>query len=311
MPLDVLIGAVRPEEREPLREALARRGLRGRVVTNGAEAVAAAAREEPRLVVVDLHLPDLHGIEVARALPDRRTVVLVDPDERALPDLRRLGLEVLVRVPEGPEGLAGLIDRRLGGPSRLAAAVAAERDTAALRARALELVGGDEDRLLRLVLEDPLTHLLTAAYLRRRLEEEWVRHRSDGAPLAVVAGRLGGGKNEPPPPAAEARLAGILLTELGGTALAGREGPGRVLVVLPGCDREAGARTARGLLAAARGGLEGAGPLALGVAAVPDPLVRDAAGLVQAAETALGAAWRAGGGKVFRWVGVEEVGEGS
>ena len=48
---------------------LAREGFRVRKADSGEAAIAAATREQPRLVVLDVGLPDISGLEVCTRLP--------------------------------------------------------------------------------------------------------------------------------------------------------------------------------------------------------------------------------------------------
>ncbi len=62
---------------------------------SGAEGLAAARRDHPDLILLDLHLPELTGGEVLRALRE-------DPETRAIP--------VVVVTATGDEGRAGAIE---------------------------------------------------------------------------------------------------------------------------------------------------------------------------------------------------------
>jgi len=56
---------------------LRREGFRVKVAADGASALALAATEEPRLVVLDLMLPDMDGLEVCRRLRAQSTVPIL------------------------------------------------------------------------------------------------------------------------------------------------------------------------------------------------------------------------------------------
>lgn len=66
--------------RTRLVRAFTDRGLAARQANSAASAIAAATEDSPELAVVDLHMPDRHGLEVVRGLkeidPATRVVVL-------------------------------------------------------------------------------------------------------------------------------------------------------------------------------------------------------------------------------------------
>ncbi|MBN2492122.1 MAG: diguanylate cyclase [Planctomycetes bacterium] len=323
MAYHVVIGSARPGDHGPLLAALGRRGIEARAFADGQATVEAARDRPPDLVVVDLHLGGLHGVDVARMLDGYRTAVLVDEDDAGLGDLRRLGLDVLVRPQGGADGLAEDLETRVKGASRMLEDLGRLEDVASLRGHLLDLVGGDEDKLVRTVLEDPDTHLLSAAYVKRwRVEEEWLRCRTAGRPLAVLRiGLHGGGPEIVRRHGAQAlrdielRLAGLLLSELDGSDLPAREGSGRFVVLMPDTAPEAAARRAfvvqRELAELEFEGRQG--PLragvCMGLAASPDPHLESAADFLGRAEEALRAAERLGTGRVCLWKGVEELRE--
>lgn len=79
-----------------LARRLERMGLFVRITPGGHEAIASAATESPDIVLLDMHLPDMDGAEVLRALratPDgaRIPVLVVSMDEPV--DDRRLDVD--------------------------------------------------------------------------------------------------------------------------------------------------------------------------------------------------------------------------
>ncbi|MGC8874829.1 MAG: response regulator [Chloroflexia bacterium] len=64
----VLIADDEPGVREEIRQALSARGFFVQEAGSGAEALTLIAREPPDIVVVDLYLPDLDGMEIVRQL---------------------------------------------------------------------------------------------------------------------------------------------------------------------------------------------------------------------------------------------------
>ena len=231
-----------------------------------------------------------------------------DEDEAGVQDLRRLGLELLVRPRGGAEALAETIAQRLKGTERLLADATGLDDVVGLRGRLLELVEGSEERLLRTVLEDPDTHLLNGTYVKAwRVEEEWLRSRTTQAPLSLLRVGLDGGSSDlarrhgvDALRDVEQRLAGLLLSELSGNDLPAREGNGRFLVLMPDTTADEAARRAfavRGEFAEFQ--FQGRGgpfqiSLCMGLAAIPHQHVASAADLLTRADEALEAAAAAG-----------------
>ena len=97
---------------------------------SGAEAVAAAARLEPDVVVMDLHMPDLNGIEATRrilaARPDTGIVVLTMlEDDESVFSAMRAGARGYLLKGAGPEEIARAIEAVGRGEAIFGPAVAA------------------------------------------------------------------------------------------------------------------------------------------------------------------------------------------
>lgn len=285
--------------------------------------LAAAQESAPDHVVVDLHLGGVSGFDLARTLGEQRTSILVDEDEPDLESLRRNGLQIMVRPRGGAESLAEQIERRLAGEKRLRADVEAvdPSDPAAVRARLLAIVDGDEDALMRAALEDPTTHLLAGSYLRRRrLDEAWLHASANGLGLGVMRIALDGldalARDPDALRRAELEVAGVLLTELDGCDLPARDAPGEFLVLAPGASAAELGRRAFQLVGETRTlRADGALTVSVGIAHAPHggdgsaKSVESAADLVARAGDALEAARRAGDGRVCLWQGVQELDE--
>ena len=70
-PLTVLVVEDYEDTRHLMRVELEQRGFRIVEATSGEEAVAAAARERPQIILMDIGLPVLDGINATRALRQR------------------------------------------------------------------------------------------------------------------------------------------------------------------------------------------------------------------------------------------------
>jgi len=126
--LRILIVEDNDDVREALRVALGAHGHRVRAVANGADALAAVAADPPEVVLLDLGLPDMSGLEVARRLrlavhgAGLRIVALTGygqaADERRARDA---GCDVHVRKPVDPAELLLLLAELRPGTSALSA----------------------------------------------------------------------------------------------------------------------------------------------------------------------------------------------
>ena len=98
-----------PPIRRLLRTSLTAQGYDVVEATGGQEAIDAAEREKPDLVILDLGLPDLGGIEVIRVLRQRTSlpiiVLSVRDDERGKVEALDLGADDYVTKPFGVDEL--------------------------------------------------------------------------------------------------------------------------------------------------------------------------------------------------------------
>ena len=174
---------------EPLVEGLVREGF---AVERAATGEAALAAEEPDLVLLDLRLPDVDGLEVCRRLRERSRVPIIVVTARGEEVDRVVGLELGADdFVVSPSGLRVLLARLRAGLRRPAPAPAAgpvrvdglEVD---LRARRATLDGADvaltpkEFDLLALLIGDS-----GAAVSRERIFEEVWGTRWYGSPKTI------------------------------------------------------------------------------------------------------------------------------
>jgi two-component system response regulator RegX3 len=166
-PLRILFVEDEPSIAEPFSHALARAGFVTTTVATAAEAVAAAERISPDLVLLDLMLPDGDGREVCRGLRRRGDVPIVMLTARGTETDRVVGLELgaddyVVKPFSGAEVIARIraVLRRAGRaveeePPALLRAGPLEVDTGARRARLdgqeLQLARKELDLLVRLM----------------------------------------------------------------------------------------------------------------------------------------------------------------
>ena len=105
----VLVVDDEPPIRRLLRTSLGAQGYDVSEAGTGREALAAIERDKPDLVILDLGLPDLNGIEVIRAVRAHSTVPIivlsVREDERGKVEALDLGADDYVTKPFGVEEL--------------------------------------------------------------------------------------------------------------------------------------------------------------------------------------------------------------
>ena len=109
----ILVVDDEPPIRRLLRTSLDAQGYDVVEAENGADALLAIEREKPDLVILDLGLPDLSGIEIIRALRQRSSlpviVLSVRDDERGKVEALDLGADDYVTKPFGVEELVARI----------------------------------------------------------------------------------------------------------------------------------------------------------------------------------------------------------
>lgn len=119
---DVLVVEDAPEFARMLTELLCAAGHRPRVATTGAAALAALAAADPDLVLLDLTLPDVDGLDVCRAIRDRSTTRILVVSGR-FDDVNRLvsaalGADGYVTKPFSPAALLQQVAELLAAPRR-------------------------------------------------------------------------------------------------------------------------------------------------------------------------------------------------
>lgn len=101
-------------------QALAAAGFQTTEAADGVEALAVVRAEQPALIICDVNMPRMNGLEFLEALqelPVRPTVVMLtsecEPD--ALLRARELGAAAWMQKPTKPTHLVATADKLLGG----------------------------------------------------------------------------------------------------------------------------------------------------------------------------------------------------
>ena len=111
--------------RKIVRDLLGSRGYRVVEALDGEEALAAAEREHPNLILMDIQLPRVSGLEATRrikARPDLRHIPIVVVTSFALSgddqQAFAAGCDAYVAKPYNPRELLRIIEDLLGGKNR-------------------------------------------------------------------------------------------------------------------------------------------------------------------------------------------------
>ena len=114
----ILIAEDHQDNREMLSRRLERRGYEIHVAENGAEAVEQARAVAPDLILMDISMPVMSGIEATRALrqtPEGRRIKIVALTAHAMDSARRecmeAGCDDFATKPVDFAGLVALIER--------------------------------------------------------------------------------------------------------------------------------------------------------------------------------------------------------
>ncbi|MEU8326877.1 response regulator [Micromonospora sp. NPDC048839] len=153
------------------------------VADTGAAALRAAASHPPDLVVLDLGLPDIDGVEVIRGLRGWTTVPIIVLSGRAGSEDKVAALDAgaddYVTKPFGVEELLARIravTRRLGGPSEAVPALRIGQHTVDLADHSVRRDDGTEIKLTPIqwsVLEKLLRHPGKLVSQRQLLQDVW------------------------------------------------------------------------------------------------------------------------------------------
>ena len=179
----ILVVDDEPQILRALRINLRARGYDVEVADSGAAALKAAAGHPPDLVVLDLGLPDIDGVEVIRGLRGWTTVPIIVLSGRAGSEDKVAALDAgaddYVTKPFGVEELLARIravTRRLGAPSEAVPALRIGQHTVDLADHSVRRDDGTEVKLTPTqwsVLEKLLRHPGKLVSQRQLLHDVW------------------------------------------------------------------------------------------------------------------------------------------
>ena len=110
----ILVVDDEPSVRDLLSEFLTQRGYQVRTAENGLEALTLAREEHPQMVILDLYMPGMNGVEVLRALQSQHytggvVALTASQDEKLLQEMLELGAVDVIGKPVDLERLALVI----------------------------------------------------------------------------------------------------------------------------------------------------------------------------------------------------------
>jgi CheY-like chemotaxis protein len=113
----IIVAEDQPDQRLALKMVLQREGYGVRVATNGAEALALIKERPPRVLITDIFMPDMDGLElierVRREFPETRIVALTGGGQHARVDYlqssRLLGADAALQKPFDVKELLALV----------------------------------------------------------------------------------------------------------------------------------------------------------------------------------------------------------
>ena len=308
-PARVLVVDDHEDNVELLRMRLEAWGFRAEVAMHGADALEQIERNPPDLVLLDVMMPDIDGIEVARRVKSND----------ALPFIPIIMQTALDSTESKVEGLEAGADDYITKPidfaelkARIRSMLRIKRLQEALKERERELLEVNQ-RLLQVSVTDGLTGLDNRRHLEQRLSEMFEHGERLNEPFACVMCDIDKFKSVNDTYGHQAgdavlrQLAAILKEEAREIDRVGRYGGEEFMLLLPGTVLDAAVTFAERVRRAVEshtftfdgGTLQRTA--SFGVSAWPHPRVTDCDTLVRAADDALYVAKESGRNKVVRF----------
>jgi diguanylate cyclase (GGDEF)-like protein len=157
--------------------------------SNGAEALAIALRSQPQMVVTDLSMPEMDGLELCRALRASNVcseayilVVTGDGEDARVVEAYVAGANEFVNKPFNPKIL---LARVRAGQRMIELRERVESDKQELNRQNVQMTILNR-KLNTAAMTDVLTDLPNRRYALRRLEEELAVSKAEGTPLSVI-----------------------------------------------------------------------------------------------------------------------------
>ncbi|WP_224244355.1 diguanylate cyclase [Hyalangium gracile] len=316
----VLIVDDDPAHVQHVREGLAPHGYRFREARDGAQALSAIREHRPDLILMDVEMPGLGGVEVCRIIKANSgeggfgfiPVILMTARQAAgKVEGLELGADDYLVKPFDMLELGARVKSMLRLKALQDALIEKNRELD----RANKELARKREELLALSRTDPLTHLSNRRYFEERLEEEFARARRYRSPLSLVMldidyfKRINDTFGHPFGDEVLRAVAQVTRARLREVDLLARYGGEELIALLPetspadaliACER---VREAIEALQLEYQGLDGSKrtvrcTASLGVASIPSPTLQTSQDLLRAADECLYAAKGAGRNRV-------------
>ncbi|HEX5970288.1 MAG TPA: diguanylate cyclase [Gemmatimonadaceae bacterium] len=294
---------------EVLRVRLDSWGYETRTATNGQEALASVTERAPDLILLDVMMPDITGIEVAQRIKGNRSLPFI-------PIIMQTALDSTEAKVEGLEaGADDYITKPIDFAelkARLRSMLRIKRLQEALEERERELLEMNE-RLRYMSLTDGLTGLDNRRHLNERIDEMFQHAQRLNEPFSVVMCDLDKFKSVNDTYGHQAgdevlkQLASILKDEAREIDRVGRYGGEEFLLLLPGTVLDAAVTFAERVRKHVERhtftfpGGSTTRTASFGVAGWPHPRINDSDSLVRMADDALYVAKETGRNRVIRF----------
>ena len=301
-PAHILIVDDHEDNVELLRARLEARGYATRAAEDGEQALRAVEESPPDLVLLDVMMPKVDGMEVARRIKANKSLPFI-------PIIMQTALD---SAEDTIEGLDAGADDYITKPINFAVLEARVRTQ--LRVKALvEQVQQQADELLHVSRTDALTGLDNRRYLEERLDEAFEHARRLSEPFAVLMCDLDKFKSVNDTYGHQAgdavlqQLADVLRSEVREIDRIGRYGGEEFMLLLPGTTLDAAVHfgeRVRQAVAARTFTIPGGTlrrTLSAGAAGYPHPRLSTTDALVKAADDALYVAKETGRNRVVRF----------
>lgn len=187
--LDILIVDDDPDTSSLLHQQLTSSGHNVTLAKTGKEALQIALENEPHLVITDLLMPEMDGLELCRSLRKTRIgqkmyiiVLTADTNEGSLIKAFKAGADDYIEKPVRPN----IVRARIRGGQRIFQLQQAIKEERYENRRILAELAIANKHLEQAALTDALTNIPNRRYATSRLEQEWAASDRDHNPLSCM-----------------------------------------------------------------------------------------------------------------------------